>query len=226
MILSISSAMGLAQEADADGFRPLFDGKTLNGWVQHGGKATYEVVDDAIVGTSVPDTPNSFLCTDRDYADFILELEFKVDDGLNSGIQIRSLVFDHETTVSLEGSDGKIQERKIPADRVHGYQVEIDTSERAWTGGIYDEARRGWLFNLENDEVARGAFRQGEWNRFRIEAVGDSIQTWVNGTPVAKLTDDMTLSGLIALQVHGVGNRPDRVGKQIRWRNIRIKEIE
>lgn len=208
-----------------DGFRPLFDGKTLNGWIQHGGKATYEVVDGVIVGTSVPDTPNSFLCTDRNYSDFVLELEFKVDPDLNSGVQIRSLVFDHETTVSIPDRDGNTQERQIPADRVHGYQIEIDPSSRAWTGGIYDEARRGWLYNLENDETARRAFRQGEWNTFRIEAIGSSIKTWVNGIPAADLTDDMTLSGLIALQVHGVGNRLERVGKQIQWRNIRIKEL-
>jgi hypothetical protein len=207
------------------GSKPLFDGKTLNGWVQRGGEAKYTVTDGIIVGTSVPDTPNSFLCTDRDYADFVLELEFKVDPILNSGVQIRSQVFDKETNIQVKGSDGTIRDRTVPAGRVHGYQVEIDPSDRAWTGGIYDEARRGWLFDLKDSPAAQKAFRQGEWNHFKIEAIGSSIKTWLNGVPAATLDDDMTLSGFIALQVHGVGNNLERVGKTVSWRNVKIKEV-
>ena len=113
-----------------EGFRSLFDGKTLSGWEQHGGKAKYYVEDGQVVGVSVPKTPNSFLCTQREYGDFVLELEFKVDPLLNSGIQIRSLVFDEAKVIELP--NGKT--RKIPADRVHGYQVEIDPSPRALFG--------------------------------------------------------------------------------------------
>lgn len=207
------------------GFKPLFDGKTLNGWVQRGGEAKYTVTDGIIVGTSVPDTPNSFLCTDRDYADFVLELEFKVDPILNSGVQIRSQVFEEETTINVKRPDGSVRERTVPPGRVHGYQVEIDPSDRAWTGGIYDEARRGWLFDLKERPEAQKAFRQGEWNHFKIEAIGPSIKTWLNGVPAASLEDDMTLSGFIALQVHGVGNNPERIGKTVSWRNVKIKEI-
>jgi hypothetical protein len=191
---------------DADGFVPLFDGKTLDGWRQLGGKAKYEVADGAIVGSSVPNTSNSFLCTAKNYEDFILELEFKVDAALNSGVQVRS--------------------NSLPdyhKGQVHGYQVEIDPSDRAWTGGIYDEGRRGWLFDLKNNEPARKAFKQGEWNQFRIQVVGDSIKTWLNGVPAADLKDSMTRSGFIALQVHGVGDRQEPL--QVRWRNIRIKEL-
>jgi hypothetical protein len=173
----------------------------------------------------VPDTPNSFLCTDRDYADFVLELEFKVDPILNSGVQIRSQVFEEETNIKVKRPDGTIRDRTVPAGRVHGYQVEIDPSDRAWTGGIYDEARRGWLFDLKDNPAAQKAFRQGEWNHFKIEAIGSSIKTWLNGVPAATLEDDMTLSGFIALQVHGVGNNPERVGKTVSWRNIKIKEV-
>lgn len=205
-----------------DDLKPLFDGKTLDGFEQHGGTAKYHVEEGAVVGTSVPKTSNSFLCTKREYADFILELEFKVDPLLNSGVQIRSQVFEKATEISL----GNGKTRKIPADRVHGYQVEIDPSERAWTGGIYDESRRGWLNNLEKNEPARKAFKQNEWNHFRIVCRGDSIKTWLNGVPAADLHDDMTPKGLIALQVHGVGNNPERVGKQVRWRNIRIQELK
>jgi len=207
--------------AAQDGFVPLFDGKTLNGWKQHSGAAKYEVVDGQIVGTSVPATGNSFLCTEKEYGDFVLELEFKVDPTLNSGVQIRSQVFEKPTEIEVNGA-----KRTIPADRVFGYQVEIDPSDRAWTGGIYDEARRGWLNDLSKNEPARRAFKQNEWNEFRIECKGESIKTWLNGVPAADLKDGLTPRGIIALQVHGVGNDATKVGKQVRWREIRIRELK
>jgi len=210
-------------------WRDLFDGKTLNGWQQLNGTAKYEVRDGMIVGTTVPGSPNSFLCTKKDYGDFILELDFKVDEGLNSGVQIRS------------------QSRKEYKDgRVHGYQVEIDpaqkelyskrpanlwvtgdevppgTEPRRWTGGIYDEARRGWLCNLTRNVRARNAFMPGEWNHLRIEAIGDSIQTWLNGVPAANIVDSMTPNGFIALQVHSI---KEKEPMQVRWKNIRIKVL-
>ncbi|GAH63420.1 unnamed protein product, partial [marine sediment metagenome] len=153
---------------------------------------------------TVPGTPNSFLCTEKMFSNFILELEVKVDTALNSGIQIRSSSFE-------EYRNG----------RVHGYQVEIDPSERAWSGGIYDEARRGWLYDLQKNEAARKAFKNGEWNHYRIEAIEDSIRTWVNGVPAADLVDSMTATGFIALQVHN-----SRIeGLKVRWRNIRIQDL-
>ncbi len=229
-LVAVSSAVA------EEGFTPLFNGENLDGWVQRGGEATYEVDADAdggpqIVGTSVASTPNSFLCTDRDYGDFVLEFEVLVDSSLNSGVQFRSQCFDEPQTVKLEvdGPDGESKEQtyKIPAGRVHGYQCEIDPSDRAWSGGVYDEARRGWLYDLKADNraEARSAFKVGEWNHYRIECVGDHLETTVNGVPVAHLHDDVTPEGFIALQVHSVGS-PEQVGKQIRWRNIRIQEIE
>jgi type 1 glutamine amidotransferase len=182
----------------------LFDGKTLDGWVQRNGQAKYTVEDGMIVGTTVLNTPNSFLCTDRMYTDFILELEFLVEPGMNSGIQIRSHSFKHYRDY-----------------RVHGYQVEIDTSSRAWSGGIYDEARRGWLYPLKGKPEAQKAFKQSQWNHYRIEAIGDRIRTWVNGVAAADLKDDMTSTGFIALQVHG----SREAGKQIKWRNIRVQDL-
>jgi len=182
----------------------LFDGKTLNGWIQRNGKAQYTVEDGMIVGTTVLNTPNSFLCTEKLYTDFILELEFLVEPGMNSGIQIRSHSFEH-----------------FKDYRVHGYQVEIDTSDRAWSGGIYDEARRGWLYPLKDKPEAQKAFKQNQWNHYRIEAIGDRIKTWVNGVPAADLQDGMTSTGLIALQVHASKD----AGKKIKWRNIRIQDI-
>ncbi|MBN2327408.1 MAG: DUF1080 domain-containing protein [Candidatus Omnitrophica bacterium] len=223
----ILSAPFNAAPSGEDGFVDLFNGKNLDGWEQHGGAAEYTVEDGVIVGSSVPKTPNSFLCTKKHYSDFILELEFKVDPSLNSGIQIRSHVYDQPTVVKAKKEDGSEREIKIPAGRVHGYQVEIDPSDRAWSAGIYDEGRRGWLNNLEGDknQKAREAFKQGEWNHVRIQAVGDSIKTWINGVPAADLIDDMTPSGFIALQVHGVGKNLERVGKQVQWRNIKLKVL-
>jgi hypothetical protein len=193
-------------DARADGWTLLFDGKSLDNWTQRGGKAKYEIEDGAIVGSSVPNTPNSFLCTKKNYGNFVLELEFKVDPGLNSGVQIRS--------------ESKPEYRN---GRVHGYQVEIDPSQRAWSAGIYDESRRGWLNSLADNAAARKAFKQTEWNHYRIEAMGDLIKTWINEVPAADLVDSMTQSGFIGLQVHGVGGRKEPL--QVRWRNIRIKDM-
>ena len=184
----------------------LFDGKTLNGWYTKGGDAKYKIKDSAIVGSTVYDTESTstFLISEKEYDDFILELETKVDPQMNSGIQIRSNSLDHY-------KDG----------RVHGYQVEIDPSERAWSAGIYDSSRRGWLFPLTDNPEAQEAFKQNEWNHYRIEAIGDTIKTWINGVPAAHLIDEETASGFIALQVHGIGE-DDKEGTEIMWKNIRI----
>ena len=208
-----------AQETRDSGWVKLFNGKDLEGWVRRGGNAKYRAEDGQIVGTSVPKTANSFLCTKRNYSDFILDLEFKVDPALNSGVQIRSECFDKSKTVELNG-----EKIAIPAGRVHGYQVEIDPSARAWTGGIYDEGRRKWLQDLKNNEPARNAFKQGDWNKFRIECRGDSIKTWLNGVAAADLKDSVTRSGFIGLQVHGVKNREDPL--EVRFRDLRIKELK
>ncbi len=209
------------------GLKPLFDGESLDGWVQRGGDAVYTVDPKAVggaqvVGTSVQGTPNSFLCTDRPYSDFVLEFEVKVHPLLNSGVQFRSLCNDEAQQIELPDGSSK----EIPAGRVHGYQCEIDPSDRGWSAGVYDEARRGWLFNLEGDEhaAARAAFDRDGWNHYRIEAVGDSIKTFINGVPAADFTDDLTAEGFIALQVHAIGSQ-EQAGKQIRWRHIRIQEI-
>jgi len=193
-----------AMSLGAEEWKSLFDGKTLNGWIQRNGKAKYTVEDGMIVGTTVLNTPNSFLCTEKNYTDFILEIDFLVEPGMNSGIQIRSHSFKNYRNY-----------------RVHGYQVEIDTSDRAWSAGIYDEARRGWLFDLKNKTEAQKAFKQNQWNHYRIEAIGDRIRTWINGVPAADLKDDMTSTGFIALQVHS----SKEAGKKIKWRNIRIQDL-
>lgn len=203
ILLSLILLLSISSAAQEQVWKALFDGKTLKGWKQLNGKAKYEVTDSAITGTTVTAEPNSFLATEEDYGDFILELELKAGK-MNSGIQIRSQ--------SIAGfKDGK----------VHGYQVEIDPSDRGWSGGIFDEGRRGWLYPGDMNPGAKLAFRKNTWNKFRIEAIGSVIRTWVNDMPVAYLVDDMTPKGFIALQVHAVKDKPG--GEQIQWRNIRIQ---
>lgn len=185
-------------------WQDLFNGENLEGWEKLNGTAEYKVEDGAIVGISQLNTPNTFLATNEVYDDFILEFEFKVDDGLNSGVQFRS----NSLPEFHEG-------------RVHGYQFEIDPSERAWTGGVYDEARRGWLYPLNYNPEGQKAFKNGEWNKARVEAIGNSIRTWVNDVPCTDLLDNTTASGFIALQVHSIGSA-EQEGKTVAWRNIRI----
>ncbi|HBX66650.1 MAG TPA: DUF1080 domain-containing protein, partial [Balneolaceae bacterium] len=182
----------------------IFDGKSLEGWERKGGEAIYRVRNGSIVGITVPDTPNSFLVTEEMYDDFILEFQVKLSAKTNSGVQIRSNSYP-------EFNDG----------RVHGYQVEIDPSDRAWTGGIYDEARRGWLFPLEGMPEAQKAYKHTEWNKIRVEAIGDTIKTWVNDIPVSHLVDDRTQSGFIGLQVHSIGSLEEK-GIRIQWKDLRI----
>jgi hypothetical protein len=190
-----------------DGWVRLFDGATLDGWVRRGGEARFEIRDGELVGLTVVGQPNSFLCTASDYSDFELELEFRVDDPrVNSGVQVRSQSLP-------EYQNG----------RVHGYQIEIDPSDRGWTGGIYDEGRRGWLQDLKNNPQARAAFVLGQWNRLRVRCHGDRIQSWVNGIATADLVDSVTSTGFIGLQVHAT-RLSDPM--EVRWRNIRLRPID
>ena len=204
IILTACVAM-FAFSGYAQNWQSLFNGKNLSGWKQLNGSAKYTVENGAIVGHTVRNSNNSFLCTKKAYGDFILEFDFRVDDGINSGVQFRS-----ESLKNYQNG------------RVHGYQFEIDPSKRAWTGGVYDEARRGWLYNLNNNPAAKKAFKNNEWNKARIECIGNSIRTWVNGIACADLLDNTTLSGFIALQVHAIGKDGKEEGKTIAWKNIRI----
>lgn len=204
VVISLSSCAEKQTPTDEIPWVDLFDGETLKGWTHKGGDAEYEVRERTIVGKTVHNTPNSFLATDLTYEDFILELDYKVDSTMNSGIQIRSNSFPYYM-------DG----------RVHGYQIEIDPSDRAWSAGIYDEARRGWLVPITDNPKAQKAFVQNDWNHYRIEAIGDTIKTWINEVPAAFLIDDKTKNGFIALQVHAI-NDTQKEGTEISWKNIKI----
>lgn len=183
----------------------LFNGKDLKGWKLLNGKAKYEVVNGTITGTTVFGEPNSFLATEKDFGDFILEFEFLLENDMNSGVQFRS-------ESKPEYMNG----------RVHGYQFEIDPLPRAWSGGIYDEARRDWLYPMDFNPVVKKQLQLKTWNKCRIECIGNSIRTFLNGKASANLVDDLSPKGFIALQVHAIQKKEDE-GKQIRWRNIRIQ---
>ena len=199
-----SSDFTVGIDADSGKWQELFNGKDLQGWKQLNGKAKYEAKNGEIIGTTVSNEPNSFLVTEKTYGDFILEFELLVANDINSGVQFRSLS-------NADYKDG----------RVHGYQVEIDPSERGYSGGIYDEARRGWLYTMDINPEGKKAFKREDWNKYRVECIGNTIRTWVNGIPTAHVIDDMTAAGFIALQVHSIGKN-DAPGKQIKWRNIKI----
>lgn len=228
-LIAVVSCLPLLAQA---GWVNLFNGKNLDGWVEHSGQAKYTVTDGVLTGESVSGTGNSFLCTTQTFGNFELEAEFKCDALLNSGIQIRSEVFPEARTLNING-----KEIKVAADRIHGYQCEIDMDAargRMWTGGIFDEARRGWLFpaggekgapGLAFSEQGRKVSKNGEWNKLRIVANGPSIKTWLNGELRADITDSLTPRGIIGLQVHGVGKDTKKVGLKVSFRNIRIHEL-
>jgi len=201
----------------------LFDGETLDNWSVHSGFARYKVEDGCIVGNAVKGSPNTFLCTDQEFGDFILEFEvFLVHPELNSGVQFRSIIAKEETVFWFRNGDGSPQARKIPQDRVYGYQVEI--AERG-SGGVYDEARRAFMpWRPEAGSEATETFKVGKWNQYRIECKGQSMKTIVNGFVCADFKDALSESGIIGLQVHDVGNDPTPY--EVRWRNIRIQILD
>jgi len=186
-------------------WRPLLQSDGLEDFEILNGTATYLRKGNTIIGVTKVNTPNTFLATKEHYGDFELQFDVKIEEGLNSGVQIRSI------------SDPSIND-----GRVHGYQVEIEDSERGWAAGIYDEARRGWLYPVDRNPSALRSFKKGQWNHYHIIAIGDTLRTWLNGQPVARLVDNMTASGLIGFQVHSIGGE-GQANQEIQWKNIQIK---
>ena len=182
-------------------WRMLFNGINFEGWETHGGKAIYTIDNGIIKGTAVLNSPNTFLCTKEQFTDFIFEADVFLPKDLNTGVQFRSNLKEN--------------------DRVFGYQFEIDSDgERRWTGGIYDEANRGWLYPLTRNESAKNAFQLGRWNRIRIECLGNDIRTFVNGVHMSWVIDDETAAGFFGLQVHSIGKSKE--GFSVMWKDIRI----
>jgi hypothetical protein len=196
----------------------LFDGQTLDGWTVQGGKASFKVENGTIVGTSSDGGRNTFLCR-GDYGDFALEFEVLCDPMLNSGVQIRSHVYEKDTP--QESNPARIRK----AGEIYGYQCEIADQALGSAGNFWDEARRTrWLDNFDDNPDARSAFNDGVWNHYRIVAQGARIRSWVNGIPCADFVDDHDAHGFVGLQVHTV--KPGFGPLQVRWRNIRIRELK
>ena len=186
----------------------LFDGKTLKGWYRLAGTADYKVEDGAIVGTTVLNSGNTFLVTDKEYGDFILEMDTKIESPLsNSGVQTRS----HYDPAGHEGKG-----------LVYGRQFEIDPSARKWSGGIYDEGRRDWLYPLDLHASVKDVFKVGEYNHIRIECIGNEMRTWINGTAIADVVDTVDSKGFLGLQVHAV-SKEEQAGKKVYFKNLKIQ---
>jgi acetyl esterase/lipase len=213
LLLFVTQAAGAAE----NGWVSLFDGKSLDGWTVRGGHASYKVEDGTIVGTTGKGGPNTFLCRGP-YGDFELELDVLCDTPLNSGVQIRSHVYERDTP--LQSNPKRVRK----AGEVYGYQCEIAEHSRGTAGNFWDEARRTrWLDDWANKAEARNAYKDGQWNHYRIVAQGKRVRSWVNGIACADFEDDLDQSGFIGLQVHTIkaGTGP----YQVRWKNIRVREL-
>ncbi|RYZ92815.1 MAG: DUF1080 domain-containing protein, partial [Sphingobacteriaceae bacterium] len=210
-LTSILTAIILTGTASAQikkGYVSLFDGKTLKGWKRLAGLADYKVVDGTIQGTTVINSGNTFLVTEKEYGDFVLELDAKLESNVsNSGIQTRS----HYDPAGY-GGKGK----------VYGRQCEIDPSPRDWTGGIYDESRRDWIYPLDLNAKAKGIFKIGEFNHIKIECIGNETKTWINGVAAGYVVDTLDATGFIGLQVHGI-TAESQANKKVWFKNIQIK---
>lgn len=194
-------------QSPGKGWQNLFNGKDLTGWKRLGGSADYKVEDGMIVGRTVMNSGNTFLVTEKEYGDFILEADvFVEDDEGNAGLQTRS---------HFNAGRGS----------VYGRQCEIDPTLRRWTGGIYDEGRRDWLYPMQLNPLAKNAYKKGEFNHFKIECIGNEMKTWVNDIAAAYVVDTIDAKGFIGLQVHSIQSA-NQVGKKVCYKNIRIKTTD
>lgn len=215
-----------AQNQDSE----IFNGSNLDGWVNYGGGKFY-VEDQCIVAEAINGIPNTFLHTEKKYQNFELEFDVKLDTVLNSGVQIRSNIYQKDTQTIRwggrfdENGDKMIIRKKRSAGRFWGYQIEIDPTSRAWSGAIYEEAGRGFLHTPGINEEVKSALKPLEWNHFRVRVKDNHIQSWVNGVMVGDVYDDLTDNGYIALQLHGIGKNKLKANKKIRWKNLSIKEL-
>jgi len=198
-----------------NGFNPLFNGKDLDGWTSRGGTCSFEVNDNCIVGTCVPGSNSTYLCTDaNEYSDFIFTCDLKWEVDGNTGVQFRS---------SFKTEKDK-KNKDIERDVVFGPQFEMEgfSQDRGWSGGIYGQSCGGYFYPLwlKGHKTARKAISK-EWNRMTVSAKGNVVKTWLNGVPCSHWVDDGTFAkGFFALQVH-----KGTQGKVL-FKNLRIKEIQ
>ena len=191
-LLATNTEMLFGQEAerlssanrDEEGFASIFDGKTMKGW--EGNLDMFRVEDGAIVaGTLKGRIPrNEFLCTEKEYENFELRLQFKlIGEKPNAGIQIRS--------------------RRIPNhNEVCGYQADLGPG---WWGCVYDESRRRKVLAGPTPDKRNEPVRANDWNDYRIRCEGKRIQLWINDVQTVDYTEDdpnIEQKGIIGLQVH------------------------
>ena len=187
----------VGRSADDDGFQPLFDGKTLNGWVTPADKDLFVVEDGQIVGRTKGDLKkNEFLVTEKPYENFILKAKVKIRNG-NSGIQIRS----------KRADDGAVS------------GPQCDVADGFW-GLLYEERGRGILERYPEDK-ANALVKKDDWNDFTIEIKGNHLVIHFNGTKIIDRTDEkFDKTGIIALQVH-VGP-----AMEVRFKDLMIKPLD
>ena len=178
------------------GYKSIFNGKNLKGWIIHGTEKWY-AEDGLLVCESGPDKEYGYLSTKKYYDDFELTLEFKQEADGNSGVFFRS---------TFDGT------------KVSGWQVEVAPPNHD-TGGIYESYGRGWLVQIPDEK--EDILKMGEWNKMKIRAVGGHVTTWLNGEQMVDIEDEKIAEGkgAIALQIHSGG------GIKVSWRNIKIKEL-
>jgi len=191
-----------------DGFESLFNGKDLQGWTPKGGECKFEVKKGMLVGTCVPGTGSTYLCTDKsDFKNFVFTCEMRWEVDGNSGVMFRAR--------TKPGKKGVT---------VYGPQAEMEgiTGDRFWSGGIYGQSCGGYFYPvwLEEHAAARAALDRKGWNRLTISAQGNVVKTWINGVPVAHWVDNGPYpEGFFGLQIHK-GNKG-----QVVWKDIRVKEL-
>ena len=189
-------------------WKEIFNGVDLGGWSIVGSEGKFWVEDSAIMCHQVSNTPeHTFLSTNKEYDNFILECKVKIDEGYSSGILFRCVEAPDTASTSL-----------------FGYQTKIDPSPRKWTGGImvHYGYMFQWYYTLKDDSIAREAFRINEWNRFRIEAIDTSIKIWINDIPTCNLINSDYIKGTIALKIHSLGNDPEKEAVKGYFKNIRM----
>lgn len=208
----------------------LFNGNDLSGWVNYGGGKFY-VEDECIVAVSKKGLPNTFLHSEKKYQNFELEFDVKLDTVLNSGVQIRSNIYQKQTKTIRwgggfdENGEKELKVLKNKAGRFWGYQIEIDPTSRLWSGAIYEEGGRGFLHTPGINEKVKSAFKPLEWNHFKVRVEGNHIQSWINGVMIGDVYDDLTDNGYIALQLHGIGTNDHKNNKEIRWKNLVLTKL-
>lgn len=222
-VVVAAAVNSLGQTASAGEWDAIFNGKDIEGWEKKGGEATYKVEDGCIVGTTKPRTPNTFLCPPKNYGDFELTFEVQCDPALNSGVQIRSISSADEIPDGLSEKDAEKAKKKADGKSLFGPQVEIAANGNA--AGIWFEGVGGWLLEPK-PEVTNKAYKKDGWNDYRVLAKGERIQVWVNGTLISDGKDTRThfAKGRLGFQVHGVGQKTEPLS--VRWKNIRIRDVE